>query len=214
MDCSIVMISQAEYPKRLKLLKNTLYSLVARTLYSYELIVVDNGPKEQTEFLKTWSLDKHIINKVNLGMGRPRNQGAALSDSEYLCFIDNDLIFREGWLTESIELLKKYKDEKIIVAPMRTIPMKKKYNQVGELDGYTLWPRAGSGCLVFRRKDYNEIGDWANVAETGREYGRRARENGYSYLLLKKPKVKHIGRTRTWARRSKLKDGKWVYERA
>lgn len=213
MDCSIVMISKAEYPKRLRLLKNTILSLRKRTCYPYELIVVDNGPQEQTDFLSTCELDKHIINKENLGMGRPRNQGAGASDSKHIAFIDNDLIFQDGWLTESIGLLKWFEDEKIIIAPMKTIPMKKKRNQIGELDGHTLWSRAGSGCLVFRRRDYEAIGPWANISETGREYGRRARAKGYSYLLLKEPKVRHIGRTRTWLRNSTLKEGKWTYER-
>lgn len=209
MDCSIVMITQAEYPKRLYLLKHTLLSLRKHTKYLFRLIVVDNGPKEQTDFLKTQDIDKHIINKTNLGMGRPRNQGARATNSKYICFIDNDLMFRDRWLTESIKLLKRFR-KKIIVAPMKTIPMKKEINKVGEHKGYTLWSRSGSGCLVFRRKDYEEIGPWSNIAETGREYGVRAREKGYSYLLLKEPKVRHLGHTRTWKRNSKFKDGKWI----
>lgn len=213
MDCSIVMISQAEYPKRLDLLKHTLLSLRKHTEYPFELVVVDNGPKKQTAFLKTQDINKHIINKVNLGMGVPRNQGAEATDSGYIVFIDNDLIFRAGWLAESIKLLKWYEGKKIIVSPMKTIPMKKERNKVGALNGYSLWSRSGSGCLVFRRKDYERIGPFADIAETGREYGVRAREKGYSYLLLKEPKVRHLGRTRTWSRNSTLKNGKWVYER-
>ena len=214
MDCSIVMITQAEYPKRLDLLKHTLLSLRKHTEYPFELVVVDNGPKKQTAFLKTQDIDKHIINKTNMGMGKPRNQGAKASRSKYIVFIDNDLMFRDGWLTESIKILKLFNMKKIIVAPMKTIPMKKKINQVGKLDGYTLWSRSGSGCLVFRRKDYEKIGPFADIAETGREYGNRAIEKGYSYLLLKEPKVRHIGRTRTWIRNSTLKNGKWTHERS
>lgn len=203
------MITQAEYPKRLELLKHTLLSLRKHTKYPFKLIVVDNGPKEQTEFLRTQDIDRHIINKTNLGMGKPRNQGAKTARSKYIAFIDNDLMFRDGWLAESIEILKRFR-KKIIVVPMKTIPMKKEQNKIGEYKGYTLWSRSGSGCLVFRRRDYEKIGPFANIAETGREYGSRAVKEGYSYLLLKVPKVRHLGRTRTWSRNSILKNGKWI----
>ena len=209
-SCDIVMISQAEYPKRFELLKGTLLSLRKHTQYPFKLTVVDNGPVSQTDYLKTQTLDQHIVNKVNMGMGCPRNQGAQATDGEYLTFIDNDLLFHDGWLSDSIEILKKYPKEKIIVAPMRTIPMKKVRNQVGVLDSCTLWARAGSRCLVFRRKDFEVIGLFSSKAESGREYGIRAVQKGYSYLLLKQPKVRHIGRTRTWKRKSTLREGVWV----
>lgn len=212
MDCSIVMITRAVHPKRLALLQHTIASLRKRTHYPYELVVVDNGPSEQTDWLRTQDIDMHIINRVNLGMGRPRAQGAAASEGKYLVFCDNDLQFQDNWLTESIELLERYEDKKIIVTPLATIPMRKIRHSTGELDGHTLWPKAGSGCLVFRRKDYERIGPFQALAEAGREYGQRVVKNGYAYLLMKEPKVKHVGRARTWRRRCVCVNGEWIKE--
>lgn len=210
MDCSIVMITQAESLRRMKRLKHTLESLRKQTDYPHNLVVVDNGPKEQTDYLRTQNVDTHIINKVNMGMGYPRNQGANISNGKWLAFIDNDIQFKQSWLTDCIELLDKYKDRKLIATPLHTLPMKNPGWQLGELDGYTLWKRAGSGCLVMKRTTFGDIGQWSNVAECGRDYCDRANDNGYSYIRLKELKARHCDRSRTWKRKSKIVDGKWI----
>ncbi len=210
MDCSVVMITQALDRERLELLQKTMRSLRKCTQYPHELVVVDNGPVKQTQWLKTQKIHTHIVNEINLGMGRPRNQGAKASQSKYLVFIDNDLFFYDNWLTESTDLLERYSHEKIVIAPMKTIPMKKECHRVGELDGHSLWDRAGSGCLVFRRTDWETIGPFETHSEAGREYGERVIKNGYFYLLMKEPKVRHVGRSRTWRRGCVCVEGEWV----
>jgi glycosyltransferase involved in cell wall biosynthesis len=204
------MITQISYPERFQLLKRTLASLRARTQYPFELVVVDNGPAKQIEWLMSQDIDTHIINKVNQGMGRARNQGAGASTAKYLAFIDNDLVFFDNWLTESIALLEEYEEKDIILAPMKTIPMKRECYRVGQLDGHSLWKRAGSGALVFRRRDWERIGPFSEQAESGKEYGQRATAKGYVYLLLKQPKIRHVGRTRTWPRLSECVNGQWL----
>ena len=210
MDCSIVMITQAKTDVRLNLLAYTIASLRKHTTYPFRFIVVDNGDKEQTDYLRTQDIDIHIVNKVNQGMGRPRNQGAALADTEYVVFIDNDLSFSAGWLSASIKILKEYPNEKIIVCPLKTNGMKdvKKHSK-GRLGDFTLWQKAGSGTLVFRRKDYEEIGLFSEVGEVGREYSARAYAQGYHYLLTNPGKVKHRGKQRTWPRTGLCVAGDW-----
>jgi glycosyltransferase involved in cell wall biosynthesis len=203
------MITQAEDKHRLIWLKRTLSNLRQMTDYPYSLVVVDNGPKEQTDYLRTQDIDTLVINKVNMCMGYPRNQGANVSNGRWLAFIDNDIQFKKGWLGDCVELLRKYEDKKLIATPLHTLPMKNPGWKVGELDGHTLWKRAGSGCLVMSRITFEDIGQWANVSECGRNYCLRAVEKGYSYIRLKTLKAHHCCTKRTWKRSGKLEDGQW-----
>jgi GT2 family glycosyltransferase len=194
----------------MKWLKNTIKSLRVNTIYPFKFVVVDNGDREQTEYLLKQDIDTHIINKVNMGMGYPRNQGAMASSGKWLVFIDNDIQFKKGWLTDCIDMLKKHNDAKLIATPLHTLPMKNPGWQLGELDGCTLWQRAGSGCLVMKRSTYEEIGQWSNISECGGDYCSRARAAGYSYIRLGELKAHHCCTRRTWIRGDVLKDGKWT----
>ena len=88
---SIVLVTWAPDEERMKFLKDTLESLEGSTTVPYELIVIDNGPEEQTAYLKTQKIDKHIINGMNKGIGYGWNKGYEVAEGEFLCIIDNDL---------------------------------------------------------------------------------------------------------------------------
>jgi glycosyltransferase involved in cell wall biosynthesis len=203
------MINQAETEQRMRALRYAVKTLLeTREDYPFEFIFVDNGPREQTQFM-LGQPDIHIVNKQNTGMGYPRRQGAAVSFGEYIAFCDGDVKFRKGWLRQSIELLETYSTEKLIATPIHTIPLKGPEFQVGELDGTPLYKRAGSGCLVMRRIDYLTIGPWPNVSECGRTYCNRAVSMGYRYIVARPAKVFHIVRKRSWPRYSTFVNGKW-----
>ena len=55
---SIIMATWSPNEYRLNLLKETLKSFEGSVETDYELIIVDNGPEEQTEYLKTKKIDK------------------------------------------------------------------------------------------------------------------------------------------------------------
>ena len=123
-----------------------------------ELIVIDNGPECQTEFLKTQKIDKHIINKINAGIGFARNQGTEVAIGEYICFTDNDVIFRKDWLKDAIEIFEKYPNEKLVVNSIfssKFIPRQKKL-LLGMLGEYPIWQRSGGTCLVMKKTAVEE----------------------------------------------------------
>ena len=74
----------------------------------YEVIVVDNASSDGTaDYLKSFREDLTVVtNKKNLGFACACNQGARLAASNYLVFLNNDTIPKEGWLealTDGIE---------------------------------------------------------------------------------------------------------------
>jgi GT2 family glycosyltransferase len=211
---SIVLITWSPTEDRMMLLKNTLNSLRDSTDISYELIVVDNGPNEQTEFLKTQKIDKHIINKVNQGIGVAKNQGVREATGDYVCFLDNDLLFEKDWLKESVEALEKHKDVKLIACPVFSNGARDYYKRFfkGMIGEYLLWQKTFEGCWIVRRETITEIGDWDEKGiKPCWDYCRRLQKAGYFHIGLPKQKVWHKGLKKTYAvYGSKFIRGKWV----
>lgn len=194
MKASIVLVTWSPDKKRLNLLKNTLKTLEGSTDIPYELIVIDNGGiKEQTEFLKTQKIDKHIINTENLGNGCGRNQGIRVAEGEYIVLIDNDMKFMKDWLKECIEALEKYPNKKLVATALKSSHWRygKLYHR-GMLDEYTLWERSAPGCWVMRRKTLDEIGEFSKNPISGADYCRRLCNNGYRHIMLPKKLVLHM----------------------
>lgn len=214
-DLSVVLISwtssQPDY--RINLLKRTLDSLKRCTEIPYTLVVVDNGGKEQTAFLRTIEPDIHIINKVNVGPGVARNQGGVATDSKYIAFIDNDLRFYSAWLSDSISILDKFRDQKFIVVPTQSGPMKQRLNFLEEAADYELWRMAAGYCMVMPRTAFEEVGRWVSSevhAIEDREWGNRAFSKGWKFFWPRNGSVRHMGRYKSFDKKKFLVNGVWV----
>lgn len=69
---------------------------------AYEIIFVDDGSSDGTrEWLSAPtgnSKYRVVLNETNLGYARSNNRGAAVARGRWLCLLNNDLLFRKGWL--------------------------------------------------------------------------------------------------------------------
>lgn len=72
----------------------------------HEIILVDNASTDGTaDWLGTLPAGIRVIrNATNLGYARANNQGAAAARGELLCLLNNDLVFRRGWLEPMLRL--------------------------------------------------------------------------------------------------------------
>lgn len=75
----------------------------------YEIILVDDGSNDGTkDWLKSLqSPFRAIINESNVGYAASNNHGARAAKGEYLCLLNNDLIFARGWLPPMMSLLNR-----------------------------------------------------------------------------------------------------------
>ena len=212
MKASIIFITWAATEDRMRLLKNCLSTLKDSTEVEHELIVVDNGPIEQTEFLKTQKIDKHIINKINMGIGYARNQGMDVATGEYVVFLDNDILVEKGWLGESIEALETYPNEKLVGCPIYGDPSGtgKRRLYLGMLGKYPLYQRYGGACWVKRRKMLDKFGKWSTNTVPGREYCGKITRAGYRFIGLEKHKATHLGKKKSFNFHKILINGEWV----
>lgn len=202
------MITWSPDERRLRTTIRSFNSLNACTKRPHVLVVIDNGPQEQTDWLNEQDIDIHIVNEVNQGVGRSRNIGAEATDTEYIAFVDNDIVYFPNWLNECVEVLQKYSDKKLISTPRKSSPMKFKKHHIGSLNGYELYNRASGQALVMRREAWKEIG-WSERNTPGGVFCKGARKKGYTFVHHRDWKAKHICKKASYNYRHKLVNGIW-----
>jgi glycosyltransferase involved in cell wall biosynthesis len=201
------MIAWSPTPQRLAIMKRSFISCRKCTQRPHILVVVDNGPKEQTEWLQQQEIDIHLINNINVGVGKARNLGAKATETEFIAFVDSDIEFFNGWLNESIDALKRY-DRKLIAAPRKSSPMKLRKHHVGTLGEYHLFNRASGQCLVMKRDTWKQLG-WSEKNTPGGIFCNAARKKGYVFIWRANWTAKHLCRKPSYNYRHKLVDGIW-----
>jgi GT2 family glycosyltransferase len=98
---------------KLEFLKPMMDSIELFTDWPFELIIVDNNSDDGTkEFVLNSNYKmsgQYIRNEINNGFAKANNQGSIIAKGNFLCFLNNDTIVTEGWLTE---MMKVFSEEK------------------------------------------------------------------------------------------------------
>ncbi len=86
-------------------------SVLSQTFTDYELIIIDDGSKDNSFSFALKAIEGsnncHIYKQENAGVSVARNNGVALSQGDYLCFLDAD----DWWAPTFLEELSKLIDE-------------------------------------------------------------------------------------------------------
>ena len=215
-EVTIIMITWSFNDVRFRLLQSTMESLIRHTRIPCHLTVIDNGPERQTEYLKTLPIDTHIINPVNLGPGKSRNQGAELATTKYLAFCDNDLLFYDGWLERSLNILKDNLDmfPFAVVTGGYSMPMKNIKYQIGTVNNLGFYDMAASWCWIMPKSTFEYVGPFRTNdthAVEDHEWSLRAKSMDGVFLCPPPPRVKHIVRcNKPWTKNHRLINGRWV----
>lgn len=89
-------------------------SVLAQSFTDYELIIVDDGSKDNSFSLALKAIEGssncHIYKQENAGVSVARNNGVALSQGEYLCFLDADDWWAPTFLEEMSNLIEEFPD--------------------------------------------------------------------------------------------------------
>ncbi|MCP4521828.1 MAG: glycosyltransferase [Cytophagales bacterium] len=95
-----------------KFIKETIQSVLNQSYSQFELIIVNDGSKDNSEKEILTFDDPRIqyISKENGGVSKARNIGIEKAKGEFLAFLDADDIFEKDNLKKKIEFLKTNKD--------------------------------------------------------------------------------------------------------
>ncbi len=89
-------------------------SVLAQTFTDYELIVVDDGSKDDSAEIAAKAIEGrencYLIRQENAGVSVARNNGVAASQGEYLCFLDADDWWDARFLVEMAKLIAEFPD--------------------------------------------------------------------------------------------------------
>lgn len=101
--------------------EKALRSVATQTFSNYELIIVDDGSKDDSAtiaervIISCWqSLSKSqpvkLIRQANAGVSSARNNGVAVSQGQYICFLDSDDWWEPTFLENIALLIQEYPD--------------------------------------------------------------------------------------------------------
>lgn len=87
-------------------------SVLAQTYTDYELVIMDDGSKDDSFEIARKTIEGHghchLYRQKNAGVSMARNNGVAVSQGKYLCFLDADDWWEPAFLEEMSELIDAY----------------------------------------------------------------------------------------------------------
>jgi GT2 family glycosyltransferase len=76
---------------------------------AYEIIIVDDCSTDTTVHIDRYIQGVKVVrNKENLGFVGSCNAGAKIASGQYVLFLNNDTMVRQGWLTSMLECFSKF----------------------------------------------------------------------------------------------------------
>ena len=166
----------------------------------YEIVVVDDGSPIQLPDPSMYKADKYIKNPENEGVTKSWNKGIRISQGEYICLMNNDVMVFDHWLEDLQECLR-YKDL-VAATPMygqpfaRAVESKKiRDGYEGKMIGESLSTFEDFSCILTKRDLFSELGlfdeRYLNYVQDV-DFKRRMKEKGKTYASTKKVAIFHI----------------------
>lgn len=94
-----------------KYIEKCLNSIKNQTFKDYEVLIINDGSKDNTKnLIEKYLNDKRfkLFNRTNHGIGASRNFGVNESSGEYICFIDSDDYVDKEYLEKLYNKISKY----------------------------------------------------------------------------------------------------------
>lgn len=133
-DVSFIILSYNKFD----ILRQSLYSIIANTeKISYEIIVFDNNSTDGGIINELTEFDNLIIfeNDKNIGWSAGINKAISVTKGDYICIVDNDVLFIDNVALCLFEFCKLHKD--IIVAPRILNKDMSIQNTIADFPNYT-----------------------------------------------------------------------------
>lgn len=165
--------------------RKALESIVSQTYTDWELVVVDDGSKDDSYSIAKQYLDEvgksncKIIQQQNAGVSTARNNGVAMLDCEYVCFLDADDWWAPTFLEEMNKFIAEFPDADLYASDYYYV--KNGQNQIryktgtGIIDyckvylhstGMPIW----TGAVCVSINIFNELGGFKPYLKLGEDF--------------------------------------------
>ena len=94
-----------------KYIRETIDSVIAQTYPKWEMIIVDDGSKDNSaEIVRGYTDERiHLIQQKNAGSAAARNNGIRQCNGQYIALLDADDLWKQDFLKKQIAFMKKRK---------------------------------------------------------------------------------------------------------
>lgn len=184
--------------------EKALQSVLTQTYTDYELIVVDDGSKDDSAAIASKALEGHqncrLIHQENMGVSVARNNGVAASYGDYLCFLDADDWWEPTFMEEMSKLIEEFPEAGIygtnytivnkIKHKTRVAPIgveenfEKGYINYCQVYAKTLAMPLWTGAICIPRKVFYEHGGFNSNLDLGEDFDLWIRISLISKVVL------------------------------
>lgn len=165
-------------------------SVLAQTFTDYEMVIVDDGSKDESAEIAAQIIDGHdncrLIKQENAGVSVARNNGVAVSQGEYLCFLDADDWWEPMFLEEMAKLIEEFSEAGIYGTNYTIVNETKHRTRVAKIGveegfekGYinycrvyakTLYMPLWTGAVCIPRKVFDEMQGFPQGIKLGEDF--------------------------------------------
>ena len=165
-------------------------SVLAQTFTDYELIIVDDGSKDDSAAIAAHAIEGNencrLISQENAGVAVARNNGVAASQGDYLCFLDADDWWELTFLEEMDKFINAFPDAGIYGTNYTIVNETKRKTgvaPVGVDDGFekgyinycqvyakTLAMPLWTGAVCVQRKVFDEMQGFPKGIKLGEDF--------------------------------------------
>lgn len=165
-------------------------SVLAQTFTDYELVIVDDGSKDDSANMAAQIIEGHencrLVRQENAGVSMARNNGVALSHGDYLCFLDADDWWETEFLEEMDKLITEFPEAGIYSTNYTIVNEAKQKTRIaaigvdeGFVKGYinycqvyakTMYMPLTSISVAISRQVFNEMGGFPKDIKLGEDF--------------------------------------------
>ncbi len=143
-----------------KYIKKCLDSIASQTYQNIEVLMVDDGSKDNTSvILKTYEKEDSrfkYLKKENGGLSDARNYGLKRASGDYICFIDGDDYIEQDYVELLLDSIKVNKSDISVCFFNRVYDKKIKLNKVG-IENYNIIKHPAAWNKMYKKSVFDEI---------------------------------------------------------
>lgn len=178
-------------------------SVLNQTYKEFELLIIDDGSSDNTKlFCEKYLSDNRVkyIYQENKGLAGARNTGISNSKGKYICFLDDDDVWKKNKLQKQVDFFEQNQDIGMVYTNLELI------DEVGKVIGYQKHTANGdiykelffenivdapSSCMI-KKEVFEKVGnfkEWMKSAEDYEFWFRIAKE--YEIYSINEPLVEY-----------------------